>query len=235
VVLIYRDNCLVDIQSDGPLLSDTHFGAFCQKTLWFIEIRPQDTAARLQPVEERELYFGHPVPVNHTWVCPQPGLVGPIRTRPDPAVRLPGAEPTYRGYKSRPWSPPQSVPSSSSTRRSQSGLNRCRALRVRSRCAGVPTRPATTVARIAAARRSQSALAVAEHRRSALLLPLFPPLLCFSRPRVDETEVVLLPSTSPRLHQEAPPPEAQLPPAPCPSALPPCLAFSLSLSLYSLC
>jgi len=28
-----RDNCLLDIQSDGHLLADTHFGAFCQKTL----------------------------------------------------------------------------------------------------------------------------------------------------------------------------------------------------------
>ena len=53
-VIIIRDNCLADIQSDGPLLADTHFGAFCQKTLWFGEIRPQDTADRLQPVEERE-------------------------------------------------------------------------------------------------------------------------------------------------------------------------------------
>ena len=51
-VIIIRDNCLADIQSDGPLLADTHFGAFCQKTLWFGEIRPQDTADRLQPVEE---------------------------------------------------------------------------------------------------------------------------------------------------------------------------------------
>ena len=44
----------MDIQSEGLLLADTHFGAFCQKTLWFGEIRPQDTADRLQPVEERE-------------------------------------------------------------------------------------------------------------------------------------------------------------------------------------
>ena len=35
-----RDNCLLDIQSDGSLLEDTHFGAFYQKTLWFVEIRP---------------------------------------------------------------------------------------------------------------------------------------------------------------------------------------------------
>ena len=54
IAIFFRENCLLDIQSDGHLLLDAHFLAFCQKTLWFGEIRPQDTADRLQPVEEGE-------------------------------------------------------------------------------------------------------------------------------------------------------------------------------------
>jgi hypothetical protein len=35
--------------------------------------------------EERKLRFGHRVPLSQTWVCPQPGVVGPgYNGRPGP-------------------------------------------------------------------------------------------------------------------------------------------------------
>ena len=81
--IFLRNNCLLDIQSDGPLLADTHFGAFYQKTLWFVEIRPQDTVTRLQPVEERVSSGKMSYSSLLNWLQPARGVLWPNFTEPE--------------------------------------------------------------------------------------------------------------------------------------------------------